>query len=67
MEKRQGKLFAVWGDTPQMRTRKMYKLGSFRHVDGSEIPYGYVENEKGIQFVGELYSLIERDSRWKMA
>ena len=67
MEKRQGELFAVWGNTPAMQKRKMYKLGAFKTVDGSERPYGYIENEKGIQYVGELYSLIERDSRWKKA
>ena len=66
MNKEKGKLFAVWGNTPEMRVRKMYKVSSFKSTDGSEIPYGYIENEKGMQYVGELYSQLERDSRWNL-
>ena len=67
MGNRQGELFAVWGNTPAMQKRKMYKLGVFKTVDGNEIPYGYIENDKGIQYSGELYSLLERDPRWRKA
>lgn len=67
MKKEKATLFAIWGNTPEEQKRKMYKTGSLIGVDGTEIPYGYVENSKGIQYRGELYSIIERDSLWKLA
>jgi hypothetical protein len=66
MDLEKGTLFAVWGDTPEAQTRKMFKLGEFKAIDDSEIPYGYIKNDKGIQYVGELYSIIERDNNWKL-
>ena len=66
MKKEKAKLFAVWGDTPNEKKRKMYKTGSIVAIDGTEIPYGYIENSNGIQYTGELYSIIERDGLWKL-
>jgi len=55
MDLEKGTLFAVWGDTPEAQTRKMFKLGEFKAID-----------DRGIQYVGELYSIIERDNNWKL-
>lgn len=66
MNELNGNLFAVWGDTPEMRIKKMYTLGTIEKPGGGKVPYGYIENASGIQYVGELYSVIERDKQWNL-
>ena len=67
MDTTSGKLYAVWGNTPQMKKRKMYLVFNMTLPSGNEVPYGYIKSSKGkITYNGELYSIIERDQNWKV-
>ena len=66
MANKNGRLFAIWGNNPDAQTSKMYKIGAIKSVDGTEIPYGYIRNSQGVEYKGNLYNILERDSNWKL-
>lgn len=67
MDSTAGKLYAVWGNTPQMKKRKMYFVFGVKKPSGDEIPYGYIKSSKGkITYIGELYSILEQDKDWNV-
>lgn len=66
MKNKNGKLFAIWGNSSDPKAGKMYKIDVIESIDGTEIPYGYIRNSQGVQYRGNLYTILERDNNWKL-